>query len=133
MHRNKGAAYDVGVHHEGGARRELGLVGVGVALVGIATCVAWRTGVAPLTDLKRRIGTGVLLLVTSAAVIAGSLLLTTTNVEIITLTSLAFPIGAAALVAAYGARNYPERPGFAVNIVPLVSILWTVVGGYAAW
>lgn len=109
------------------------LVGVGVALVGIATCVAWRTGVAPLTDVKRRIGTGVLLLVTSAAVIAGSLLLTTTNVEIITLTSLAFPIGAAALVAAYGARNYPERPGFAVNIVPLVSILWTVVGGYAAW
>ncbi len=120
--------YDV---HHSVIFKPFGAAGAGLVL--IAAALAWNSTRRLDLPSLRRAGSLVLLVVTVTALLAGGFLLTTTNVEIITLTSLAFPVGAAALVAAH--RRDAARPltGFAGGLVPAVSILWIVVGGYASW
>ncbi len=108
------------------------LNGAGLVLVVAATAVAWFQSVRPLRG-GRKLAAGLVLGAGCAAVGCGGLLLTTTNVETLALTSLAFPVGAAALVAAAGPPA-GSRPGrLALALVPAASLLWTAVGGYAAW
>ncbi len=104
----------------------------GLALLATVSALIWMRTVRPLTRGRRLIGT-VSLAALCLAVAVGGLLLTTTNVETIALTSLAFPVGAAALVAAFRPKGSPGNPRFATRFVPAASLLWTFVGGYAAW
>jgi hypothetical protein len=120
--------YDV---HHSVIFKPFGAAGAGLVL--LAATLAWHSTRRLALPPLRRAGSLAVLAATSTAILAGGFLLTTTNVEIITLTSLAFPVGAAALVAAH--RRDSTRPvtGFAGALVPAVSILWIGVGGYAAW
>ncbi len=109
------------------------LSGVGLMLVAGATGLAWFQAVRPLPQRVRRLSCSLLLAATGSAVAVGGLLLATTNVETIALTSLAFPVGAAAIAASYRPVGARSASRLALVIVATTSLLWTIVGGYAAW
>jgi len=109
------------------------LSGVGLLLVAAATGWSWVHGVRPLPRQEHRFYCSLLLVATGVAVAIGGLLLTTTNVETIALTSLAFPVGAAAILAAYRPVRARSTGQFAAVVISMASLPWTLVGGYAAW
>lgn len=105
---------------------------VGLVLLAIVTATAWRRlerrDAAESTPGRRALARVTLLLLAAAAGVGG-VLLTITNIEIITLTSLGVLVGTVAIAAAFdlaGDRRIRVLLGSA-------ALLWMTVGGYAAW
>lgn len=107
---------------------------IGLAVLLVVAAMAWRR-------ISRRIaGDGnpgrqrvfplrAVLVLTVLAAGAGGVLLTITNIEIITLTSSGLLVGAVAIAISFGiARRYATQ-----WILGAAATLWIVVGGYAAW
>lgn len=102
-------------------------VGLGVLLV-IAGVAWWHIGKQVNTSGRALALKGVLILSTIAAGIGG-VLLTITNIEIITVTSLGVLIGAIGLAAGFGITQRK----LVFQLFAGAALLWIVVGGYAAW
>lgn len=73
------------------------------------------------------------LLVAAPVFALGGILLTVTNVESLALTSLSLVVGAATLWAAFAGRLPAAARRLGTVALPAVGLLWTLVGGYAAW
>lgn len=109
------------------------LTATGILLVVVTSVAAWRSARDASHTRAARIKEGALLISATGGVVIGGVLLTLTNVEIITLTSLAFPVGAAAIWTAFGPSGRARTARWGRVLIPLGVSLWTVVGGYAAW
>jgi hypothetical protein len=117
-------AYDI-YHHFIFKRLTL----AGLVLIGGSGLAAWLAS-AGKPD-RWRIAAWLMIAVPVCAL--GGILLTVTNVESLALTSLSFLICAAAIWAALSPRLAPRHKRAGTIALALGSMLWTVVGGYAAW
>jgi len=109
------------------------LTPVGLGLVAITAVAAGAVRWRQQTLGWRRTGECALLVATALAVAFGGVLLTITNVESIALTSLGFVGGGGALWGAFAGRTNEFATRRLQWLVPVAAMLWTVVGGYAAW
>ncbi len=125
-----GPAYDL--HHHIPFKH---LTAAGLLLLAGVGYRAWRVMWSASRAGKQRSAGGAVLLVYVMGAALGGVLLTITNVETITLTSLAFVIAAAALWIAGVAPAGPTRAGVAglAWLVPAAGLFWAVDGGIAAW
>lgn len=103
-----------------------------IALI-LITIAAWRRIPALIAVQSRPVwrawGLRGILLALALAAVGGGVLLTITNIEIITLTSLGVVVGVVMLAGSFGiARSRSVRA-----ILLAACGLWMVVGGYAAW
>ncbi len=106
-------------------------VGLGVLLV--VTVLAWFQAPHQFHDnhpnARRLLALRATLILTTIAVGIGGVLLTITNIEIITLTSLGVLVGTIAIASSYGIA---ERRITRV-LLGSAALFWAVVGGHAAW
>jgi hypothetical protein len=117
-------AYDI-YHHFIFKRLTL----AGLLLIALTSLGIWRA-LAGDSERKRA---ALWLLVAAPVCALGGILLTVTNVESLALTSLTFVVGAAALWAALARRMPARAQRLGAGALAAASLLWTVVGGYAAW
>lgn len=105
-------------------------IGLGV-LLGVSF-LAWKQisiKSATETTPRRILFQRVVLVLMAVAVGIGGVLLTITNIEIITLTSLGVLVGTAALAMSFGVSGRKSTQ----LLLSVAALLWIVVGGYAAW
>ncbi|MFT3830550.1 MAG: hypothetical protein QM691_12685 [Opitutaceae bacterium] len=117
-------AYDI-YHHFLFKRLTL----AGLLLIAGTAFGAWRA----LADDPLRWHARLWLAVAAPVLALGGVLLTVTNVETLALTSLAFLVGAASLWAASVGRLSAAARRVGGVALAGASVLWSVVGGYAAW
>jgi hypothetical protein len=107
--------------------KPLHTVGLGVLLV--VTVAAWRQISLSACSRSHLYVTRLVLGLSALAAGIGGVLLTITNIEIITITSLGVFVGALGLAVGFGVTH--KRGVRAV--LGGAALLWMVVGGYAAW
>lgn len=100
----------------------------GLGLLAVIACLAWRQAPA-LVPAGRRKALRVALALGVIAAGLGGVLLTITNIEIITVTSLGVLVGAVGVAAGFGVARCPV----ARAALGVAAGLWIVVGAYAAW
>lgn len=105
-------------------------IGLGV-LLGVSS-LAWRqisVKSTTATDPRRILLLRATLVLLAGAVGIGGVLLTITNIEIITLTSLGVLVGTVAIAISF---EIAGRKSIQL-ILSAAALLWIIVGGYAAW